>query len=64
MKEKLVTFLAENSETVKDSAEKVNDFFNKPAVTATVSIATAIVVGVILYRFVLRPLLQKTIGRR
>lgn len=26
MKEKLVTFLAENSETVKDSAEKVNDF--------------------------------------
>ena len=28
MKEKLVTFLAENSETVKDSAEKVNDFFS------------------------------------
>ena len=29
MKEKLVTFLAENSETVKDSAEKVNDFFKQ-----------------------------------
>lgn len=71
MKEKLLTLglnvLAESgeaSETVKNSAEKVNDFFNKPGVTAAVSIVTTVVACVLLYRFVLRPILQKTIGNR